>query len=125
LRAAIAQGRAVGRQTYRMAQAHGERCRLAVDALFEGYDLLLAPAAAGEAPEGLGFTGDPAFNRIWTLLHVPCVALPGGRGPHGLPLGVQLVGPRRRDEALLGWAAWAEAALAGQRVSSSSSTQST
>ena len=38
--------------------------------------MVLVPAAPGEAPVGLGNTGDPIFNRMWTLLGVPCAALP-------------------------------------------------
>jgi Asp-tRNA(Asn)/Glu-tRNA(Gln) amidotransferase A subunit family amidase len=40
------------------------------------------------------------------------VTLPAGNGPQGLPLGIQLVGPRFRDEALFDAAAWVEARLA-------------
>ena len=58
--------------------------------------MLLAPAARGEAPAGLGYTGDPIFNRFWTLLGTPCIALPFNTGPFGLPLSVQLVGPHGR-----------------------------
>ena len=53
------------------------------------FDLLLAPSAKGEAPSGLGNTGDPIFNRFWTLLGTPCIALPFNTGPFGLPLSVQ------------------------------------
>jgi Asp-tRNA(Asn)/Glu-tRNA(Gln) amidotransferase A subunit family amidase len=35
------------------------------------------------------------------LLHVPCVAVPAGRGPTRLPVGVQLVGSRMSDARLL------------------------
>jgi hypothetical protein len=71
-------------------------------------DVLLTPAAAGEAPVGLASTGDPAFSRIWTLLGVPCLSLPVLRGPAGLPLGLQLIGARGRDEDLLAAASWIE-----------------
>jgi Asp-tRNA(Asn)/Glu-tRNA(Gln) amidotransferase A subunit family amidase len=53
------------------------------------------------------------FNSVWTLLHLPCITLPAGRGPQQLPLGVQLVGPRRQDERLLTWAAWSQSTLQG------------
>ena len=39
------------------------------------------------------------------------MTLPAGTGPKGLPLGIQLVGPRFRDEALLDAAAWVEPRL--------------
>jgi amidase len=39
------------------------------------------------------------------------VTLPAGNGRSGLPLGIQLVGQRFRDEVLLDAAAWVEARL--------------
>lgn len=79
--------------------------------LFERFDALLVPAAAGPAPEGLDFTGDPSFNAPWTMFGLPAIALPGGRDARGLPLGLQLVGRPRADEALLRVATWCEAVL--------------
>jgi Asp-tRNA(Asn)/Glu-tRNA(Gln) amidotransferase A subunit family amidase len=76
-----------------------------------GLDVLVTPSAPGEAPVGLEWTGDPAFNFIWTSLHVPCVTVPVGTGPNGLPLGIQIVGRRGEDRAVLMWARWVEAAL--------------
>ncbi|MGR3805643.1 amidase [Marinibacterium profundimaris] len=75
-------------------------------------DVLLTFAAPGEAPEGLGYTGDPTFNRGWTMLRVPCVTLPAGQGPKGLPVGVQLVGRFGEDARVLRAAAFLENALA-------------
>jgi amidase len=74
-------------------------------------DFLLTPSAPSEAPRSLESTGDPVFNRAWTLFGVPCVTVPHGKGAHGLPLGVQLAGPFDGDSALLGWARWAAEAL--------------
>jgi Asp-tRNA(Asn)/Glu-tRNA(Gln) amidotransferase A subunit family amidase len=76
-----------------------------------GLDVLVTPSAPGEAPAGLEWTGDPAFNFIWTSLHVPCVTVPVGTGPNGLPLGIQIVGRCGEDRAVLAWARWVEAAL--------------
>jgi Asp-tRNA(Asn)/Glu-tRNA(Gln) amidotransferase A subunit family amidase len=78
----------------------------------EGLDILITPAAPGEAPKGLDWTGDPAFNFIWTSLHVPCVTVPAGTGPNGLPLGIQIVGRHGDDRRMLAWARWVEAAIA-------------
>jgi Asp-tRNA(Asn)/Glu-tRNA(Gln) amidotransferase A subunit family amidase len=78
----------------------------------EGLDVLVTPAAPGEAPKGLDWTGDPAFNSIWTSLHVPCVTVPAGTGPNALPLGIQIVGRQGDDKAVLAWARWVEAAIA-------------
>ncbi|HUB14246.1 MAG TPA: amidase, partial [Acetobacteraceae bacterium] len=87
------------------------RTRTAFPAAMEGLDLLLTPSAPGEAPKGLDWTGDPAFNFIWTSLGVPCVTVPAGTGPNGLPLGIQVVGRAGDDRAVLAWAQWVAAAL--------------
>lgn len=59
---------------------------------FRALDVVLTPSAPGEAPAGLAATGDPLFNRIWTLLGNPCVHLPFAQGAAGLPVGVQAIG---------------------------------
>jgi Asp-tRNA(Asn)/Glu-tRNA(Gln) amidotransferase A subunit family amidase len=79
--------------------------------VFEKYHALLTPSAPGEALEGLGATGDPVFNRIWTLLHLPCINLPAGQGQKGLPIGMQLVGEAGGDARLFVVAAWVTAHL--------------
>jgi Asp-tRNA(Asn)/Glu-tRNA(Gln) amidotransferase A subunit family amidase len=84
----------------------GERCRAQLPAVFEGLDILLAPCVKGEAPVGLESTGDPGFQAIWTILHVPTMSLPTHRGPSGLPVGIQLVGARYGDQRLFACAKW-------------------
>jgi Asp-tRNA(Asn)/Glu-tRNA(Gln) amidotransferase A subunit family amidase len=76
--------------------------------IIAGYDVLLTPAAAGEAPEGLLAPSDLLFQRFWTLLHVPAITLPGFTGPHNLPIGIQLIGAHLADSKLLRSAAWIE-----------------
>jgi Asp-tRNA(Asn)/Glu-tRNA(Gln) amidotransferase A subunit family amidase len=105
-------GRDLPLEAYVEAIETAEAFRRHLDDIFAGVDVLLTPSAAGEAPAGLGSTGDPSFNSIWTLAWTPCVTLPAGAGPKGLPLGIQLVGPRFGDEALLDAAAWVETRLA-------------
>jgi Asp-tRNA(Asn)/Glu-tRNA(Gln) amidotransferase A subunit family amidase len=104
-------GRALPLSTYIEAIETAEAFRGNLDNVFSEFDVLLAPSAVGEPPEGLSSTGDARFNAIWTLAWTPCVTLPAGSGHKGLPLGIQLVGPRFRDEALLDAAAWVEARL--------------
>jgi len=70
--------------------------------------VLIAPSATGEAPAGLESTGNPAMNRIWTLLYAPCVNLRGLSGPNGLPVGVQVIGRVADDATTLAAAAWME-----------------
>ena len=93
------------------ARAAQRQLQRGFDAVMDGYDLLLTPSAPGEAPAGLGWTGDAGFNFIWTALHVPCVSVPAGTGPNGLPLGIQVVTPRDQDGAALAWSAWIAQAI--------------
>ncbi|HYY84606.1 MAG TPA: amidase family protein, partial [Beijerinckiaceae bacterium] len=108
---ALARGRALPVPAYAEALEVAEAFRRFLDDAFADTDAILAPSAPGEAPAGLEWTGDPRFNAVWTLAWTPCITLPVGAGPSGLPLGIQLVGRRNRDAALLDTAAWVEARL--------------
>lgn len=101
LRAFLDAGRAVTPQQLQEAQQSAAQGRAEIDRIFERCDALITPATVGEAPVGLDSTGDPLFSRIWTLLGTPCVSLPLLTGPAGMPLGVQVIGPRGRDDVLL------------------------
>ena len=72
----------------------------------------MVPAAPGEAPEGHAYTGNPVFNRMWTLLGTPAVTIPAYKGVTGLPVGIQLVGRIGGDAQLMEAALFAERALA-------------
>jgi Asp-tRNA(Asn)/Glu-tRNA(Gln) amidotransferase A subunit family amidase len=99
-------GMAMPHEEYLAAIALGEGCRARLPDVFEGFDVLLAPCVQGEAPRGLDSTGDPGFQAIWTILHVPAMSLPTHRGPNGLPVGIQLVGRRYDDQRLFACARW-------------------
>ncbi len=105
-------GMTVGADEYDRAVAETEAARARLDAFFGPCAALVVPAAPGEAPRGLGYTGDPVFNRMWTLLGVPCVTLPAVWGDSGLPTGIQLVGRLGDDARLMAAALFAEQALA-------------
>lgn len=92
-------------------------CRIQFDELAADYDAVLTPSAVGVAPIGLQNTGDASFNRMWTLLHTPCVNLPAYRDSSGLPVGVTLTGPRDGDRKLLRVAALCAAALDASQTS--------
>jgi Asp-tRNA(Asn)/Glu-tRNA(Gln) amidotransferase A subunit family amidase len=96
---------------YQAALALAATCRHQLHAIFAEHDVLLVPSAPGEAPVGLDATGDPLFNRLWTLLHTPAVNLPGLTGAQGLPVGVQVIGPVGADDHLLDVASWMHAHL--------------
>jgi len=80
-------------------------CAKNFEAMFARFDTVVTPSAPGEAPEGLHTTGDWTFNSMWTEMHMPCLAIPCTTGPKGLPVGVQLVGPRYTDARVLAVAA--------------------
>ena len=105
-------GMAIGAEVYDQARARAATARAGLDAFFGGCDAIVVPAAPGEAPAGLGNTGDPIFNRMWTLLGVPCATLPARWADNGLPTGVQLVGRAGDDARLMACAAFLERALA-------------
>ena len=106
------EGMAIGSDEYDRALAHAAAARAGLADFFAGCDAVLTPAAPGEAPAGLGSTGDPIFNRMWTLLGVPCVTVPARWGENGLPTGVQLVGGPKDDARLMTAAAFLERVLA-------------
>jgi Asp-tRNA(Asn)/Glu-tRNA(Gln) amidotransferase A subunit family amidase len=108
LRVMLEKGATIGRSEHIANLRQAEAMRQSIAAVTERYDLLIAPAAIGEAPLGLEATGNPVFSRAWTLFRLPTVALPGFTGPAGMPVGVQLLAGIDEDERLLGHALWAE-----------------
>jgi Asp-tRNA(Asn)/Glu-tRNA(Gln) amidotransferase A subunit family amidase len=104
-------GAAMSYEKYRQAIEYANDCRLKLRDRFGDLDAILTPSATGEAPLGLGSTGNTAMNRLWTLLHGPCVTVPAGDGPAGMPVGVQLVGLPGADARTLAVARWVEGAF--------------
>jgi Asp-tRNA(Asn)/Glu-tRNA(Gln) amidotransferase A subunit family amidase len=108
-------GAAMPYEKYRQAIAYANDCRLKLRDRLGDLDAILTPSATGEAPPGLGSTGNTAMNRLWTLLHGPCVTVPAGDGPAGMPVGVQLVGAHGADARTLAVAKWVEQTLSPAR----------
>jgi amidase len=104
-------GLSVGSADYDAALSEAAAARAGLDRFFASCDAVMVPAAPGEAPAGLGSTGNPVFNRMWTLLGVPCVTVPARWAENGLPTGVQLVGRIRDDARLMAAAAFLERVL--------------
>lgn len=109
------------------AWALGEHARIhrASQAFFDRYDLLFTPAASvppfrheEEWPRQIN--GEPMANYLrWeaiaygvTLMGNPAVVIPCGKGPDGLPFGLQIVGPLHRDAWLADVAVTLEALFA-------------
>ena len=97
---------------YDEARAIAVRSRIALAETFEDVDVLLTFSAPGAAPKGLDWTGDPRFNRLWTLMGTPCVNIPAIVADGGLPVGVQVIARFGDDAAALKAARFVEAALA-------------
>ena len=99
--AMIDQGEAETAADYQAALALQCECQALCGKVFSETDMLLVPGAPGAAPEGLNATGDPAFQRIWTALGVPCLGFPAAWSEDGLPLGLQIIAAPGNDRQLL------------------------
>ena len=106
LRAQIERGQGVTAVDYIQARDRSAILHEVFDDLFDRYDAIVTPAAAGPAPANLADTGDPAFCTLWTLCGMPALSLPLMSSEDGLPMGVQLVGKRGDDARLLRTARW-------------------
>ncbi|CAO3420047.1 amidase [Azospirillum doebereinerae] len=104
----------VGRDAYDQALRNRDRYRAAVlDGAFGVADVLLCPVIGGPAPRLDGIEDDDVtaagaatlaflrFNRPFSLLGLPTLALPAGRDRNGVPVGVQLVGRPGTDDFVL------------------------
>ncbi len=108
---AIEKGNRVTAHDYIAALDWPDYLYAALDEIFQRCDAILTPSAPGPAPHGLDSTGDPIFNAIWTLCGTPTITLPLFESEEGLPMGVQLIGPRGGDARLLRTARWLERKL--------------
>lgn len=100
-----------------------EHLHASFTALFQRYDALLCPVSPVEAwPLGqlgpaqigglpAGPRGHAAFTPLFNYGSVPAVSLPCGTGRQGLPVGLQIAGPRFSDARVLQLAWHAEQAL--------------
>ncbi len=107
-KALVAEGEAIPEATYRDALRQRDRVIVAFTEWAAPYDAILTLPATGEAPSA-ETTGDPRFCSRWSLTGAPAVTIPTGRGPAGLPLGLQLVAAPGDDRRVLAAGAWAEA----------------
>jgi Asp-tRNA(Asn)/Glu-tRNA(Gln) amidotransferase A subunit family amidase len=112
LRARLDETLGITPAAYDDARSIAHRARGAVDELFKEVDVLLTFSAPGAAPRGLASTGDTRFNRLWTLMGVPCVNVPAYVADGGLPVGVQVIARFGNDAGALKAARFVEDALA-------------
>lgn len=111
LREQLDRAAAITADEYDAARRIASRARQVLADTMADHDVILTPSAPGAAPHGLSATGDPAFNRLWTLMGTPCVNVPG-LYENELPLGVQIIGRFGRDRSALEAALFLERAVA-------------
>ena len=112
----IETGKEITFEEYQQSKQHAQVARTQLAEIFEDVDVVLAPSAPGEAPHGLDATGNPLFSRMWTLLHVPSVTIPHGKGINDLPLGIQIIGSFNSDTHLIRDADWIQRALSDHPI---------
>jgi len=107
----VRKGQVMGYDDYLKAATATAHCRALLGGIIADYDILLTPCVPGEAPEGLGWTGDTRFQSFWTMLHAPSMSLPTHKGPHGLPISIQLIAPLWQDAKLFAASRWVAGTL--------------
>ena len=116
IRARLDESKGTPPAAYDEAMRVASRARHALAKVFEQVDVLLTLSAPGAAPKGLGSTGDARYNRLWTLMGVPCVNIPAYVAEAGLPVGVQVIARFGADAEALAAAGFVEEALARSRT---------
>jgi Asp-tRNA(Asn)/Glu-tRNA(Gln) amidotransferase A subunit family amidase len=111
LRAKLDQTGGIVPADYDEARRIANRGRKALAKIFDDVDALLTFSAPGAAPKGLASTGDTSFNKLWTLMGVPCVNVPAYVADGGLPVGVQVIARFGNDAGALKVARFLEEAL--------------
>ena len=106
IKAQIEFGMSIPLMDYMAAKERMIHVTNAFDEYFEHFDAILTPAALGGAPQGLGSTGDPIMQTVWTFAGLPTLNLPMLHLSNGLPLGVQAIGSYQNDGRLLRSARW-------------------
>jgi 2-dehydropantoate 2-reductase len=100
-------GSKITREAYDVAMVTRTRVASSMEALYEGLDALLTPAAPYVAPATTPPIDTPEgeveayFTSPFNLSGDPALVLPCGFGAEGLPIGLQLSAPRGADMDLL------------------------
>lgn len=108
---------------YLDARAVAAQVGIAMGVFHTAHDVLITPtvpipafAAGQDVPPGSGLRGWPQwtpFTYPFNLTQQPAISIPAGVTADGLPVGMQIVGPRHSDDLVLAVARYAEAVLAG------------
>ncbi len=111
LRKRLDESRDIPAADYDEARSVADKARVVLCDIFGEIDVIIALSAPGAAPKGLDWTGDPRFNRLWTLMGTPCVNVPAHVVEGNLPIGVQVIADYGDDAKALAAAKFLEAAL--------------
>lgn len=122
LGAVWARGESVGAVEYLDARHVAAELGITMGAFHMAFDVLITPtmpgtafAAGHDVPPGSGLGGWPEwtpFTYPFNMTQQPAISIPVGRTRAGLPVGLQIVGPRHSDDLVLAVARHAEHVLA-------------
>lgn len=108
---------------YLQARAVAAQLGITMGAFHEQHNLLLTPTmpivafeAGHDVPPGSGMRGWPdwtPYTYPFNMTQQPAISIPCGTTAAGLPVGLQIIGPRHSDDLVLAAARWIEGVLAG------------
>ncbi|WP_245716972.1 amidase [Nocardia mikamii] len=115
-------GLALGAVDYLNARAVAAEIGIAMGAFHTVYDVLITPTmpitafeAGYDVPPGSSMDSWPQwtpFTYPFNLTQQPAISIPAGTTAAGMPVGLQIVGPRHSDDFVLALARFAELVLA-------------
>jgi amidase/aspartyl-tRNA(Asn)/glutamyl-tRNA(Gln) amidotransferase subunit A len=122
LRAVWERGETVGAVDYLAARNVAAQIGITMGVFHTDYDVLITPTvpipafeAGHDVPPGSGLQSWPQwtpFTYPFNLTQQPAISVPAGVTRAGLPVGLQIVGPRHSDDLVLAVARYAEFVLA-------------
>ncbi|MBI2863845.1 MAG: amidase [Chloroflexi bacterium] len=112
LRSYVEVGQLIPGAAYLHAQRLRRKIGKQIDEILAKYDCFVMPTASNVAPDR-STTGDASFASLCSLFGLPAISLPTGLSAERLPLAVQLVASRFREDTLLRTAAWCENIFGG------------
>ncbi|MEU1985683.1 amidase [Nocardia sp. NPDC019395] len=117
-------GETVSATEYLDARAVAAQVGITMGTFHTAYDLLITPtvpipafAAGYDVPPGSGMSGWPEWTPYtypFNLTQQPALSIPAGYTSEGLPVGLQIIGPRHSDDLVLAVGRFAEAVLAAR-----------
>lgn len=114
-------GETIGAVDYLDARAVATDLGITMGAFHLAFDLLITPtvpipafAAGHDVPPDSGLTGWPQwtpFTYPFNLTQQPALDIPAGRTSTGMPVGLQIIGPRHSDDLVLAVGRYAQTVL--------------